>query len=283
MRALGFEFGYSIAYPEALVIWEAQFGDFCNAAQIVIDQYIATAEQKWNQRFPLTLFLPHGYEGQGPEHSSGRIERFLTLAGDNNMQIANPTTPAQFFHLLRRQVIRPLRKPLIVFTPKGLLRHHDCVSRLDDLTQGSFQEILNDPAPPKKPKRLVLCSGRIYYDLVVERQKTGTDDMLIVRIEQLYPLDVDTLKAIVSKCSGLKECIWVQEEPSNMGAWTFIRPILREILPKNIEVSYVGRTRSASPAVGSHALHKKEYAAIMNALFGQKELSLFNLAGQFIP
>lgn len=278
---LGFEFGYSVACQDSLVIWEAQFGDFCNGAQIIIDQYIATAEQKWNQKFGLTLLLPHGYEGQGPEHSSGRIERFLTLAGDNNMQIVNPTTPAQFFHLLRRQVMRPLRKPLIVFTPKGLLRHPACTSHLDDFTKGSFLEIIDDPTPPKRSRRLVLCSGRIYYDLIVEREKNGAEDMAIVRVEQLYPLDVETIKAIIGRSSGLKECIWVQEEPSNMGAWYFMRPILRDLLPNSIELSYVGRKRSASPAVGSFALHKKEHASIINSLFGTKEPTIFDIAGNF--
>jgi 2-oxoglutarate dehydrogenase E1 component len=276
---LGFEFGYSIAYPEALVIWEAQFGDFSNGAQVIIDQFIATAEQKWMQKFALTLFLPHGYEGQGPEHSSARMERFLILAGDNNLIIANPTTPAQFFHLLRRQALRTIRKPLIVFTPKGLLRHPACTSRLEELTQGSFQEILDDPTPSKRVKTLILCNGRIFYDLIAERDKLAVDDMSIVRIEQLYPLDVERLKTVISRCQGLKECIWVQEEPSNMGAWNFIRPILHEVLPQGIELNYVGRTRSASPATGSHAVHKREHAAIMNALFGTKEPSIFDIAG----
>lgn len=278
---LGFEFGYSVANPAALVIWEAQFGDFCNAAQVTIDQFISTAESKWGQKFRLTLFLPHGYEGQGPEHSSGRIERFLTLAGDNNIQVVNPTTPAQLFHLLRRQAMRTLLKPLVVFTPKGLLRHPSCVSSLNDLTQGTFKEILEDPSAPKRPKRLLLCSGRFYYDLNAEREKLGIENIMIVRIEQLYPLDVESLKAIFSKCSGLKECTWVQEEPSNMGAWTYMRPILREILPKEIELSYVGRTRSASPATGSHAVHKQEHQAIMEAIFSQKEPSYIDAGAQF--
>lgn len=278
---LGFEFGYSVACQEALVIWEAQFGDFSNGAQIIIDQYISTAEQKWSQKFGLTLFLPHGYEGQGPEHSSGRIERFLTLAGDYNLQIVNPTTPAQLFHLLRRQVLRSLRKPLIVFTPKGLLRHPACVNHLDDFVQGSFQEILDDPHPPKRTRRLVVCSGRIYYDLIAEREKRAVDDMSIVRIEQLYPLDSERLKAVIGRCFGLKACFWVQEEPSNMGAWDFMRPILKEFLPQEIELSYVGRTRSASPAVGSYAQHKKEHAAIMHALFETKDPSIFDIVGNF--
>lgn len=268
--ALAFEYGYSLATPQSLVIWEAQFGDFTNGAQIVIDQFISTAEQKWGQKFPLTLLLPHGYEGQGPEHSSGRIERFLTLAGDNNMQIVYPTTPAQLFHLLRRQVHRNIKKPLIVFTPKGLLRHPQCVSSLDDLAKGTFLEILDDPFSPKDAKRLVLCSGRIYYDLIAEREKTAADDIAIIRIEQLYPLDMERLNTILARYPNIKACIWAQEEPSNMGAWGFIRPILSEWLPSEVELSYVGRTRSASPAVGSHALHKKEHTAILNALFKQR-------------
>lgn len=278
---LGFEFGYSLACQEALVIWEAQFGDFCNGAQIIIDQYISTAEQKWAQKSGLTLFLPHGYEGQGPEHSSGRLERFLALAGDNNMQIVNPTSPAQLFHLLRRQVLSPLRKPLIVFTPKGLLRHPACISHVRDFIEGSFQEILDDPTPPKLSKSLVLCSGRIFYELIAERQRLAFEEMAIVRIEQLYPLDLERLKAIVSHCRGLRECIWVQEEPSNMGAWTFISPLLKQLLPREVELTYIGRARSASPAVGSYALHKKEHAAILSALFGAKDRSIFDIATNF--
>ncbi|MEI8124313.1 MAG: 2-oxoglutarate dehydrogenase E1 component [Parachlamydiaceae bacterium] len=268
---LGFEFGYSTAAPEALVLWEAQFGDFANGAQIIIDQYIASSEQKWGQRCPLTLLLPHGYEGQGPEHSSGRIERFLALAGDNNIQVVNPTTPAQLFHLFRRQALRSLHKPLIVFTPKALLRHPACVSQLEDFTKGSFQEILEDPDPPNKVRKLLLCSGKIFYDIAAEREKLGIEDLSIVRIEQLYPLNIERLKEIVGRCPTLKECVWVQEEPSNMGAWSFMRPILRDLLPHDVEVSYVGRTRSASPAVGSHAIHKKEHAAILNGVFGAKD------------
>ena len=264
---LGFEFGYSVADVESLVLWEAQFGDFCNAAQVVIDQYIAASEQKWNQHSPLVLLLPHGYEGQGPEHSSARVERFLTLAGDNNMKIANPTTPAQLFHLLRRQVLNPVKKPLVVFTPKGLLRHPACVSSLDDLTHGSFQEILDDPAPPAAVQQLALCSGRIFYDVLAERSQHAMSDLAIVRIEQIYPLDVGRIKQLMEKYGSMKRLVWVQEEPANMGAWNFIRPILRELLPQGIVLAYAGRQRSASPAVGSHAVHKKEHAAIMNVLF----------------
>lgn len=277
---LGFEFGYSIGNPDTLVIWEAQFGDFANGAQIVIDQFISTAEQKWNQKFNLTLLLPHGYEGQGPEHSSARIERFLTLAGDNNMQITQPTSPAQFFHLLRRQTLGPLKKPLIVFTPKGLLRHPACISHLDDLTKGSFQEILDDPSPPTNPSKLVFCSGRIFFDLIAERDKSPGSKIAIIRIEQLYPLDTTRLKTFIEKYSGFTSCCWVQDEPSNMGPWDFLRPILRDLLPKNIEPTYIGRNRSASPATGSHAAHKKEHATIINALFNKNDPTIFEIASK---
>ncbi len=265
---LGFEFGYSFAYPEALVIWEAQFGDFCNGAQVIIDQYISPSEQKWGQKLGLALLLPHGYEGQGPEHSSARVERFLSLCGEDNMRIVNPTTPAQLFHLLRKQTLNPIRKPLIIFTPKGLLRHPACTSVLSDLTDGMFQEILDDPTPGADVKRLIFCMGRVYYDLIAERAAAGVKDLAIVRLEQLYPLNTEKLTAIIKKYSGVKEAIWVQEEPYNMGAWDFIHPLLQALLPKTIELKYIGRKRSASPAVGSHVLHKKQYAEIMAAVFG---------------
>ncbi len=264
---LGFEYGYSIALPEALVLWEAQFGDFANGAQVIIDQYLSTGEQKWGQKSGLVLLLPHGYEGQGPEHSSARIERFLTLCGNDNMVVVNPTTPAQLFHLLRREMVKPVRKPLIVFTPKGLLRHPKCVSSVNDLAQGSFQEILEDPAKPSKVKKLVFCSGRIYYDLIAEREKQKRDDIAITRVEQLYPLHAEKLQAIIKNAGGFDACYWVQEEPFNMGAWHFIGPILQGFLPKGRELHYIGRERSASPAVGSYAMHKNEHAAILNALF----------------
>lgn len=269
---LGFEFGYSCGYPEALVIWEAQFGDFCNGAQIIIDQYIATTEHKWSQHVGLVLLLPHGYEGQGPEHSSARIERFLELAGNHNMRIVNPTTPAQLFHLLRRQVLNPAKKPLIVFTPKGLLRHPACISNLQDLTEGGFKEIIDDPAPPEKVQRVAFCSGRIYYDIIAERekrskQKSEDENLAVVRIEQLFPLNIEALASVILKYRGVKELLWVQEEPSNMGAWEYMFPILLSMVSKNVPITYVGRERSASPAVGSHALHKQQHIALMAALF----------------
>jgi 2-oxoglutarate dehydrogenase E1 component len=268
---LGFEFGYSLSSPEGLTIWEAQFGDFSNGAQIIIDQYIATSEQKWGQKSGLVLLLPHGYEGQGPEHSSARMERFLTLCGNNNMQVANPTTPAQLFHLIRRQMMKQERKPLIIFSPKGLLRHQECVNSIVDFTKGSFQEFLDDPHPSKSTGRLCFCSGRIYYDLIEARAKatnrSRAEDITILRVEQLYPLQIAKLKELLEKYKGFKECIWVQEEPSNMGAWSFMQLSLAGFLPKNVTASYVGRPRSASPAAGSYALHKQQHQAIIEALF----------------
>lgn len=271
---LGFEFGYSLAYSDALVLWEAQFGDFCNGAQVIIDQFISTSEQKWGMKSGLTLLLPHGYEGQGPEHSSARIERFLALCGHENMRVVNPTTPAQLFHLLRKQALNPVKKPLVVFTPKGLLRHPACVSTLNDLEEGGFQEIIDDPKNVENPKKVIFCSGRIYYDLVAAREKWEVRDMVILRIEQLYPLHTASLKAVIDRYNGFKEIFWVQDEPANMGAWDFLRPQLREIIPANREIKYVGRPRSASTAVGSHALHKNEAAAIMSAIFKDYETDM---------
>jgi 2-oxoglutarate dehydrogenase E1 component len=264
---LGFEFGYSSAYSKALVIWEAQFGDFCNAAQVIIDQYISTAEQKWGLKEGVVLFLPHAYEGQGPEHSSGRMERFLTLCGNNNMVVANPTLPAQLFHILRRQVLKPMLKPLIVFTPKGLLRHPECVNCLDDFAQGNFKEIMDDPTPPVKAKKLVFCSGHIFYDLIQERRNRSEQNMAIIRVEQLYPLHREVIKEMLHKYRGFSKCIWAQEEPRNMGAWHFIKSEIQSLLPKGKDFEYIGRAQSASPAVGSYALHKKEYAKFIKELF----------------
>jgi len=277
---LGFELGYSLAYPNALVLWEAQFGDFCNGAQVVIDQFISTGEQKWGQQIALVMLLPHGYEGQGPEHSSARMERFLTLSGHNNLLVVNPSTPAQLFHLLRRQVIRPWKKPLVVFTPKGLLRNPACVSHLNDLTSGSFQEILDDPHPGKKVQILVLCSGRIYYDLIEQRSKTQREDMAIIRVEQLYPFNKEKVKELFDKYKGFTTCIWAQEEPNNMGAGNFMQNILRDLLPAGVSFQFIARPRSASPAVGSHALHKKELEKILSDVFGARQPSIFEIAGK---
>jgi 2-oxoglutarate dehydrogenase E1 component len=264
--ALAFEYGYTGSYPDALVLWEAQYGDFANGAQIVIDQYITTSEQKWNRTSSLTLLLPHGYEGQGPEHSSARIERFLILAGNNNIQVVNPTTPAQYFHLLRRQALRKLKKPLIAFTPKGVLRLPANVSDLKSFTSGSFQEILDDPAPAKA-NRILFCSGKIFYDLLAEREKRKASGVAIVRIEQVYPLHIEKLKELIGKYNSAAKVIWVQEEPENMGAWHFIRPHLMEILPSKMSLEYAGRERSASPATGSARRHKDEQQRVLERAF----------------
>lgn len=265
---LGFEFGYSLLYQNALVLWEAQYGDFFNGAQIIVDQYIAAAEQKWGHRSNLTLLLPHGYEGQGPEHSSGRIERFLQLAGEENMFIANCTTPAQFFHLLRRQGLSSIKKPLIVFTPKVLLRHPLCVSPQKDFTSGTFNEILEDPLI-SKPKRLLLCSGKFYYELLQEREKRKNTELALVRIEQIYPFHEEKLAALLDRYKEISACIWAQEEPSNMGAWEFVRPIIEKLLKGRVPLKYAGRERSAATAAGSYALHKKQHEAIIQEIFNE--------------
>ncbi len=264
---LGFEYGYSVCQKEGLTVWEAQFGDFCNGAQVIIDQYIASGEQKWGQGSGLTLYLPHGYEGQGPEHSSGRMERFLALAANNNIRVVDPTTPAQLFHLLRRQTHDPIRKPLIVFTPKGLLRHPACVSDLRDLTQGIFQDVLDDPDHPEGATRLIFCTGRIFYDLIEHRKKMDASKYAIIRIEQLYPLNEEKLREIILSYPNTKECCWVQEEHENMGAQEFVRPRLDTLMPRGIRLQYVGRPRSATPATGSHAGHERELNNILKQVF----------------
>ena len=251
--ALGFEFGYTLVRPNALVLWEAQFGDFANGAQVIIDQFLCSSEAKWNRASGLVMLLPHGYEGQGPEHSSARIERFLALSGDDNWRLVNPTLPAQLFHVLRSQVHRNYRKPLIVFTPKSLLRHAACVSPLAALSEGSFQPVLGDP-DVAKPKRVVMCSGKVYYDLLEAR---GDAPIALVRLEQMYPFPTDAVReALAPLVATATELLWCQEEPQNMGSWSFVEPILRELTP--LGVRYVGRPRSASPATGSKHLHVEE-------------------------
>ncbi|MDN3506336.1 MAG: 2-oxoglutarate dehydrogenase E1 component [Simkaniaceae bacterium] len=259
---MGFDFGYSLLYPNSLVLWEGQFGDFGNGAQIIIDQYITTSEMKWGHTTNLTLLLPHGYEGMGPEHSSARMERFLQMCADENMFVANVTTAAQFFHLLRRQALRQRKKPLIVFTPKAYLRSPYCKSPLKDLSEGSFSEVLDDPNPPENPERILLTSGKFYFELLQEKEKRGSNDVLI-RIEQLYPLNTEKLGQILKKYSGVKSCVWVQEEHQNMGAWTFLKPQLETLR----EVTYAGRPPAAVSAAGSHALHKLQHSAIINQLY----------------
>ena len=248
---LGFEWGYSCLTPTSLTIWEAQFGDFFNGAQIIFDQFLSSAEDKWNVMNDLVIYLPHGYEGQGPEHSSARIERFLTLCAENNMQVVNCTTPANFFHVLRRQFYRPFRKPLIIFTPKSLLRHPRCVSPIDDLAKGNFKETMDDAlADPAKITKVVFCSGKIYYDLLEEKEKLKNETIAIVRVEQLYPLPKKQIRQIVGKYKKATSWLWVQEEPYNMGAWPFIHQELHDI-----PLKLIARPASGSPATGSSKFH----------------------------
>ncbi len=261
---LGFDYGYSLDYPRMLCIWEAQFGDFANGAQVVIDQFIASSESKWQRMSGMVLLLPHGYEGQGPEHSSARLERFLQLCAEDNMQVANITTPANYFHALRRQMKRDFLKPLIVMSPKSLLRLPAATSKIDDFITGSFQEIIDDPQAPKSAKRIILCSGKVYYDLDAYRVANKITDTAIVRIEQLYPLNRAKLSEIAA-ATGKAKLIWCQEESQNNAAWSFIAPQLEEIFGR--KPVYAGRDASASPAVGSLAVHKRELAAFLKDAF----------------
>ncbi len=267
--ALGFEYGYSLACKTGLTIWEAQFGDFANSAQVIIDQYLASGEQKWGQISNLVVFLPHGFEGQGSDHSSARLERFLTLAGHDNLQIVNPSTPAQFFHLLRRQVKQNRSTPLIVLTPKGLLRHPSCASRREELTQKRFYLFLDDPEGPRPVRRVVLCTGRIYYDLQARREKEKNQEIAVIRLEQLYPFHGEELKKILDSYLPFHECLWVQDEPENMGAWSFLAPYLLRLLPQGVRLIYAGRTQSATPATGFYSRHKEELAMILCQVFEQ--------------
>ena len=268
---LGFEFGYSVADPLTLVIWEAQFGDFANGAQIMIDQFISCCEQKWGQPSGLAMLLPHGFEGQGPEHSSARIERYLTLCAENNMQVCNATTPAQYFHLLRRQMYggrdrRGTRKPLVIFTPKSLLRHPRAVSTLAEFTAGGFLEILRDgsAADPQSVSRVVFCSGKVYYDLLAAREERQAGHIALVRVEQLYPFAAAQVTEILAAYPAAAEVVWAQEEPRNMGPWHFIRDQMQPLLAATgREVRYVGRPESASPATGSGKRHQQEQAALI--------------------
>lgn len=269
---VGFEFGYSTANPKSLVIWEAQFGDFANGAQVDIDQFIATSEEKWGVKSSLVLLLPHGYEGQGPEHSSARIERFLSLCGHDNLRVHYPSTPAQLFHLLRLQMKLNDRKPLIVFTPKGLLRLPACVSSVEDLTKGEYQPVIDDPTTPKRVRKLIFCTGRIYYDLDAQRQKGDVKDLALVRIEQLYPLDIAGIKDVIAHYEPVDEFAWVQEEPMNMGAWSALAPQLVPLLPRGKELQYIGRPKSAATATGIPATHKREKASIFAEVFQKPNL-----------
>ncbi|MGN6383822.1 MAG: 2-oxoglutarate dehydrogenase E1 component [Dyella sp.] len=262
---MAFEYGHSTTDPDTLHIWEGQFGDFANGAQVVIDQFISSGESKWNRLCGLALYLPHGYEGQGPEHSSARLERFLQLCAMNNMQVCVPTTPAQDFHMIRRQMLRPVRKPLIVMTPKSLLRHKLAVSSLDELANGSFQLVIGEhrELPAKKVKRVVLCAGKVYYDLLEESEKRGQTDVAIVRVEQLYPFPRPEVSAELEKYASAKEVIWCQEEPMNQGAWFQIRHHLQACIGAKHTLSYAGRARSAAPAAGHLNEHNAEQVALV--------------------
>jgi 2-oxoglutarate dehydrogenase E1 component len=260
---LGFEFGFSLDAPEQLVLWEAQFGDFANGAQVIIDQFLVCSESKWQRDSGLVLLLPHGYEGQGPEHSSARLERYLQLCAEDNIQVCNLTTPAQYFHLLRRQMKRNFRKPLILMTPKSLLRHKAAVSPVEDLTKGHFLEVLDDAtADPGRVRRVVLCSGKVYYDLLERRAQEESGAVALVRVEQFYPFPVEPLRRILGRYRKAKEWVWAQEESLNMGGWTFMEPRLRAL---GGTVKYVGRDSSASPATGSRKIHLREQKELVEA------------------
>jgi 2-oxoglutarate dehydrogenase E1 component len=262
---LGFEYGYSLDTPEALVLWEAQFGDFANGAQVVIDQFIASGESKWNRSSGLVLLLPHGYEGNGPEHSSARLERFLQLCAEDNMQVCNFSTPANYFHALRRQLKRNFRKPLIVMTPKSLLRLDAAASPIAEFTEGRFQEVIADPTiDPANVERVVLCSGKVYYDLLAYRDKNPAPSVALVRLEQFYPWPEEQLRAELKKFTKAKEFVWCQEEPHNNGGWFFVDPRLRMM---GIEAKYVGRDPGASPATGSAMIHRFEQNQLVEAAF----------------
>ncbi len=272
---LGFEYGYSSTDPESLVIWEAQFGDFANGAQVLIDQFISSGETKWGRLSGLVMLLPHGSEGQGPEHSSARLERYLQLCADHNIQVCIPTTPAQIFHLLRRQILRPYRKPLIVMSPKSLLRHKLATSTLEDFSEGKFQVIIdeqNQDIKTKQVNKVIFCSGKVYYDLVEAREHLALDNVAIIRIEQLYPFPYKEFKAQLNKYSHVKQIVWCQEEPKNQGAWYQSKHHLFDHLHPNMTLEYCGRPASAAPAVGNFKAHIKQQKIVVNmALFGKEK------------
>ncbi len=271
---LGFEYGYSISAPDTLVIWEAQFGDFANGAQVLIDQFITSGEVKWGLASGLTLMLPHGYEGQGPEHSSARPERFLQLCAENNIQVCQPTTPAQIFHLLRRQMTAMALKPLVILTPKSLLRNKEAVSRLDELSEGHFRNIIGDPAAdPKKITRLLACSGKIYYDLLNRRRENTMENAAVIRVEQLYPFPFEEFSAEIRRYPGLKEIVWCQDEPKNQGYWRFLQHYIMNAMIPGQQFGYAGRPASASTACGYAAMHALQQQALLDQAYG--EFSVF--------
>ena len=269
---LGFEYGYAAAEPNTLVIWEAQFGDFANGAQVVIDQFIASGEVKWGRANGLTLMLPHGYEGQGPEHSSARLERFMQLAADNNMQIVQPTTASQIFHVLRRQMVRMFRKPLVLFTPKSLLRAKDATSPLSEFTKGEFKTVIPETGneiSADKVKRIVVCSGKVYYDLVKARAEKKATDVAIIRVEQLYPFPHKAFAAEIKKYPHATELVWCQDEPQNQGAWFFVQHYIHENMVEGQKLGYAGRPASASPAVGYSHLHQEQQKSLLDQAFSK--------------
>jgi 2-oxoglutarate dehydrogenase E1 component len=267
---LGFEYGYSLDYPEALTLWEAQFGDFVNAAQVIIDQFITSAEEKWRRLSGLVLLLPHGFEGMGPEHSSARIERFLQLCSKDNLQVVYPTTPAQYFHCLRRQVLRRWRKPMVIMTPKSLLRHPGAVSNLDALADGEFETVIGDLSARQDCQKILLCSGKVYYDLEKKRAEMNRDDIAIVRIEQFYPVPEERLRAVLEGYAGGTPVVWIQEEPRNMGAACFWHLQLGNKLFDRFPFSVVARAASASPATGSASRHHQQQTELLAAAFGKQ-------------
>ena len=271
---LGFEYGYSTADPNALVIWEAQFGDFANAGQVIIDQFISSGWQKWNRLSGLVMLLPHGYEGMGPEHSSARLERFLQLSAQDNIQVCVPSTPAQIFHLLRRQVLRPYRKPLIVMSPKSLLRHKLATSSLDDLVKGQLQLVIPeiDDIDPESVQRLIFCSGKVYYDLLAKRRQEGIENIAIARIEQLYPFPYEEISEVFDSYPNLQEVVWCQEEPKNQGAWFCSRDRLLKCVPSGAVLRYAGRLPMAAPAGGYPSLHKQQQEELLVEALGLEEL-----------
>jgi 2-oxoglutarate dehydrogenase E1 component len=268
LAVLGFEYGYSVANGDSLVCWEAQFGDFINGGQIIVDQFIVAGEDKWDQQSGLVLLLPHGYEGQGPEHSSARLERFLTLAAEDSIQVAQPTTAAQYFHLLRRQLLRSVRKPLIVMTPKSLLRAPAAQSATADLEHGHFKEVIDDPsvADPGAVKRVLLCTGKIAYSLI-ERRDERSAPAAIVRVEQLYPFPDEQLDEAFARYPNAEEVRWVQEEPRNMGAWGFVYSKLARKLWGSLKFTVSSRAESASPATGSSTVHAQEHQELLDSAF----------------
>jgi 2-oxoglutarate dehydrogenase E1 component len=267
---LGFEYGYATTEPDTLTIWEGQFGDFANGAQVVIDQFISSGEAKWGRMCGLTMFLPHGYEGQGPEHSSARLERFLQLCAEHNIQVCVPSTPAQMFHLLRRQMVRPYRKPLVIMTPKSLLRHKMAVSPLGSLSTGGFELLLPEVEGirPEKTRRLVFCSGKVYYDLLEARQVRGLQDVAVIRIEQLYPFPIDQYASLLAEYGHVEQVVWCQEEPQNQGAWYQIRHRLQEPLNAQQNLYYAGRVSAAAPASGIYKVHLQQQQALVEAALG---------------